>query len=290
MFHVHHIRGSQNVIADALSRMYDPGGEVFVAPVLLQFPILFEDIATHQRSDPDLSDIIDQLPLGDIPGYSLKKGVFHCKARYNRRPKIVDPQILVPALFAYFHDSSLGGHLGVRKTIHKIRQSFIWKGLDTDIALRVRAYRACWLSKPAQNTHYGMLSSDVATRPMEKLFVDFVGKFSRSKSGNAYALICVDAFTKFVWIFPVREASTATAIRALDFVFDTFGIPKILVSDNATQFTSRNFRRMCFARVYGMLLLHLITLNPRMPSALTGTSLRPLSPTIILTTLAGTRI
>jgi hypothetical protein len=42
--------------------------------------------------------------------------------------------------------------------------------------------------------------------------------------------------------------------------------------------------------VYGMLLLRLITLNPRMPSALTGTSVRPLSPTIILTTPAGTRI
>jgi hypothetical protein len=111
----------------------------------------------------------------------------------------------VPALFAYFHDSPLGGHHGVRKTIHKIRQSFIWKGMDNDIAVRVRACRVCGLSKPAQNTHYGMLSSDVATRPMEKFFVDFVGKLPRSKSGNAYALVCVDAFTKFVWIFPVRR-------------------------------------------------------------------------------------
>jgi hypothetical protein len=67
----------------------------------------------------------------------------------------------------------------------------------------------------------------ISTRPMEKLFIDFVGKLPRSKSGNAYALICVDAFTKFVWIFPVREASTATVIRALDFVFATFGIPEI---------------------------------------------------------------
>jgi transposase InsO family protein len=93
-----------------------------------------------------------------------------------------------------------------------------------------------------------MLFSDVANRPLEKLFVDFVGKFPRSKSGNAYAKVCTDAFTKFVWIFPVREASTATVIRALDLVFATFGISEILVSDNATQFTSNNFRRMCFAR------------------------------------------
>jgi transposase InsO family protein len=93
-----------------------------------------------------------------------------------------------------------------------------------------------------------MLSSDVANRPTEKLFIDFVRKFPRSKSGNAYALVCIDAFTKFVWIFPIREASTATIIWVSDLVFVTFGIPEILVSDNATQFTSRNFRRMCFAR------------------------------------------
>jgi transposase InsO family protein len=83
---------------------------------------------------------------------------------------------------------------------------------------------------------------------MEKLSVDFVGKLPRSKSGNAYALVCIDACTKFIWIFPVREASTATVIQALDFIFATFGVPENLVSDNATQFTSRNFRRMCFAR------------------------------------------
>jgi hypothetical protein len=84
-----------------------------VALVLLDFPVLFENIATHQRSDPDLKAIIDRLSLGDIPGYSLEKGVLHCKARYDRHPKIIVPQVLVPPLFAYFHDPLLGGHLGV---------------------------------------------------------------------------------------------------------------------------------------------------------------------------------
>ena len=247
-FQAHHIRGTQNVIADALSRMYDDQAELVVAPVLLEFPILFEDIGIHQRSDPELNAIIERLGSEEVPGYSLKKGVLHCKARYDRQPKIVVPQVLVPSLYGYFHESPLGGHLGVRKTIHKIRQSFIWKGMDSDIASRVRACRLCGLSKPALNTHYGMLSSDVATRPMEKLFIDFVGKFPRSRAGNTYALVCVDAFTKFSWIFPVREASTATTTRALNSIFAVFGVPEVLVSDNAAQFTSREFRRMCFAR------------------------------------------
>jgi hypothetical protein len=95
----------------------------------------------------------------------------------------------------------------------KIRQHFIWKGMYEEAAARVKACKVCGQSKPAQNTHFGILSSDVASRPLEKLSVDFVGKFPRSKSGNSYALVCVDAFPKFVWTFPVPEASTAMAVR-----------------------------------------------------------------------------
>jgi hypothetical protein len=120
-----------------------------VAPVLLDFPVLFENFTTHQPSDPDLKAMIDRLSLGDVLGYSLEKGVLLCKARYDRRLKIIVPQVLVPHLFAYFHDSPLAGHLGVRKTIHKIRQAFILKGMDNDNAVRVRACRVCALCKPA---------------------------------------------------------------------------------------------------------------------------------------------
>jgi hypothetical protein len=100
--------------------------------------------------------------------------VLHCKARYDGRPKIVAPQVLVHFLFAYFHDSPLGGHLGVSKTIHKVRQSFIWKGMDAYIATWVKVCRDCGLSKPAR-TRYGMLSSEVASRPMEKIFIALWG-------------------------------------------------------------------------------------------------------------------
>jgi hypothetical protein len=98
--------------------MYDPNDHLPVAPVLLEFPMLFEDIGAHQRSDPNLSAVIDRLSSGDVPGYSLVKSVLHCMAHYDGRPKIVVPQLMIPALFAFFHDSPLGGHLGLRKTLY----------------------------------------------------------------------------------------------------------------------------------------------------------------------------
>jgi transposase InsO family protein len=82
---------------------------------------------------------------------------------------------------------------------------------------------------------------------MQKIFIDFVGKFPRSKGGNTVILVCVDAFTKFVWMTPLRQATTAAAIKALKTtIFSSFSVPEILVSDNAQCFVAREFKQFCF--------------------------------------------
>jgi hypothetical protein len=137
-------------------------------------------------------------------------------------------------VFAYFHDSPLDGYLGVRKTINKIRDQFKWKWMDKDILSKVRACHTCALSRPAQNTMLGLLASEVAQRPMQKIFIDYIGKFLRSMAGNTAIIICVDAFSKFVWRIPVHQATTRATIMALkERVFFIFPVPEILVSHNA---------------------------------------------------------
>jgi chromosomal replication initiation ATPase DnaA len=83
---------------------------------------------------------------------------------------LVVPAAAMPMVFTYFHDFPLGGHLGSAKTITKIRSQFIWKGMDQEIRSRVRACHTCALSKPAKNLKLGLLASEVAQRPMQKIF------------------------------------------------------------------------------------------------------------------------
>ena len=135
----------------------------------------------------------------------------------------------------------MGGHLGIYKTRHKIREQLIWKGMDKDISSRVKACSTCALSKPAQFQRWGYLASSVAEHPMQKLFIDFVGKLPRTKLGNTYILVVVDAFTK------LEEATSAAPISSLKNIFASFGMPpRSIVSDNATQFTMRRFKQFCF--------------------------------------------
>ena len=247
----HHIRGSDNVVADALSRMFDPAEEpdkVVTAPLVVNFPLAFADLSSHQAQDPQLSQIISKLEAGSPVGkYSFKQGVLYCQSSFDRQPKIVLPQVLVPMIFKYYHESSFGAHLGIYKTRAKIRSEFIWAGMDADIRARVRACHICAMSKPAQNTKVGFLASEVATKPMEKLFIDFIGKLPRSVRGNSYALVVVDAFSKYSWIFPLREATSALAVASLKSLFSSCGPCRYIVSDNGPQFTSKLFRNFCFS-------------------------------------------
>lgn len=254
-FTVQHVRGTQNVVADTLSRMFhhpEDGPEERSAPlvgaILEDFPLAFEGILKHQQADPELGPILQDIEAGQQRNpYFVSKGVLCCRSRNQRGPKIVLPSILVPMAFAYYHSSTVGGHVGIHKTIQKIRKDFIYKGMDRDIAGRVRNCVLCGLSKPAQNTKVGFLASEVASRPMEKVFIDYVGPLPRTRDGNTMLLVAIDAFTKFTWLFPLRRATATLTIKVLqNRLFQHFGVPGIVVTDNGSQWRARDFHRMCF--------------------------------------------
>jgi hypothetical protein len=91
---------------------------------------------------------------------------------------------------------------------------------------------------------------------MQKIFIDYVGKLPRSKAGNTAILVCVDAFSKFVCMIPVREMTSRNTIKALqEKILASFSFPEVLVSDNAQYFISREFRQFCF----GMGIKHVNT-------------------------------
>jgi transposase InsO family protein len=93
----------------------------------------------------------------------------------------------------------------------------------------------------------GFLASEAAQRPFQKIFIDYVGKLPRTKAGHQMLLVCVDAFSKFVWLIPVREATSGATIKALrQRIFSAFSVPEVIVSDNATCFASHEFRKFCF--------------------------------------------
>jgi hypothetical protein len=104
------------------------------------------------------------------------------------------------------------------KTIQKTGH-LTWKGMDADIRNRV---------------NFSFLATQPTLRPMQEIFIDYVSKFPRSKTENSVLTIYVDVFSKFVWLLPVRDATTATASRIYALkqkIFATFTVPDVVFSD-----------------------------------------------------------
>ncbi|KAG8237955.1 hypothetical protein J437_LFUL016300 [Ladona fulva] len=84
----------------------------------------------------------------------------------------------------------------------------------------------CQVSKPRNCLLPGRLSSQPQSAPWERVFIDYVGPLPRSKEGN-YVFTIINGFSKFTFLEPVRDASSASAIRSLSSI-STPGILSVL--------------------------------------------------------------
>jgi len=150
-------------------------------------------------------------------------------------------------LLSYFHDSPLAGHLGAHKTFNKVAANFWWPKMRDEVFQHVRKCSLCQQAKPAQNARVGWHTSQPSTRPMEKLFLDFVGPLTRTRRGNAAILMTLDGFSKFVNFYPVRSITSQVVVDCLERnYFPAYGTPNTLVTDNATVFRSKEVKDLCF--------------------------------------------
>ncbi|GFU02763.1 transposon Tf2-9 polyprotein [Trichonephila clavipes] len=67
-----------------------------------------------------------------------------------------------------------------------------------------------------------------------------------STNKNYYHILSIiDAFTKFVWLYPVKSTSSRDALEKLKQQEITFGNPHRIITDKGTAFTSKEFREYC---------------------------------------------
>jgi hypothetical protein len=106
---------------------------------------------------------------------------------------------------------------------------------------------SCQRAKPAQTTQVEIHSASPSSRPMERLFIDFVGPLIRTKRGNVAILVIVDGFSKFVTFHPVRRISASVVVEYLERTyFPAYGNPMSIVTDNATAFRCKQMKDLCF--------------------------------------------
>jgi len=77
--------------------------------------------------------------------------------------------------------------------------------------------------------------------------LDLYGGLPTSRSGVKYILVCYDVFSKHVKLYPLKAATTTACLNTLiNKYFGEVNKPKVIMSDNGSQFRSPSWRRKWF--------------------------------------------
>lgn len=241
-FTIEHREGKDNVVADMLSRPFD-----------VEELDIFEFETTAFESEEYMERLaLVRAEAERFPDLWIEDGLLFKRSQFAREDseeflwKLWVPEALTNTLVRQAHDGDQGMHGGIARTLARLRQFYFWPRM----AAQVRSYvLECDKCKEAKHSTQGgrpKMGSEVVTeRPMQKLYIDFLGKYPRSRQGNAYVLVVLDHFSKFVWLKAIPKATSAVVMRFLrEEVLTVFGVPEIIHTDNGKQFVAHDFEAM----------------------------------------------
>ena len=145
------------------------------------------------------------------------------------------------------HEGVCGSHVGGRALASRVlRAGYYWPKLKEDCIRFAQRCKQCQLHADWHKAPPEELRSIHSPWPFHTWGIDILGPFPLATRQMKFLIVAIEYFTKWVEAEPVAHI---TAQKVEHFVWKNivcrFGIPKRLVSDNGTQFTSHQLRKMC---------------------------------------------
>lgn len=219
------------------------------------------------RSTQDSTDALDiadtDLKKGDSLSVPMPQSLKKAKAQFSRHEKytLIDsilyrinyfkgkrnlllmlPSSLLQTVIAHYHDNFLSGHLGVDKTLYKLRRKFYAFNMDMAVINYIRSCPICQRIKQYRGPATGPLQLMPVGGLFERFSIDAIGPLTTSESGNKHILVAVEYSTRFCVTQAVKAIDTATITNfVLEHIILKFGCPRFLQTDNASTFRSHFF-------------------------------------------------
>ena len=194
----------------------------------------------------DCRTLIAQWDLLTVHEGILYRVLLPDKANGHNVTQMIAPKVLRRELYRQLHELRTAGHLGIRKTYQKLKSRFYWPNMKIDIQRWCKYCKSCAQNKTLFGKRQANLRQMLSGNPMDRIAIDFLGPLPRTEKGNEYILVASDYFTKWVECFalPDMRAETTADTLVTQF-FCRFGVPRILHSDQGSNFESILFKEMC---------------------------------------------
>jgi transposase InsO family protein len=145
----------------------------------------------------------------------------------------------------YFHDTPSAGHPGITNTYNLAKRDTWWPYMKQDVEQYVKGCTVCQANKVnTRPLKPGMAPITLEhSLPFQTVAMDFITKLPKSgkKEYDTILTITDHDCTKAAIFIPCHETITAEGVATLylQHVYPRFGVPKKIISDRDTRFTSK---------------------------------------------------
>ena len=176
--------------------------------------------------------------------------------------QLILPESLRNEVLLQLHNKKTAGHLGLAKTVQRVKQRFYWANCSKDVRRWCRKCDLCASRRRTQRKLRAPMQTYNVGAPMERVALDILGPLPVSERGNKYVLVIGDYFSKWTegYAIPDQEAITVARVVVEEFI-TRFGVPRQIHSDQGRNFESLVFQEMC--KLLGMEKTRTTALHPQ---------------------------
>ncbi|UYV72119.1 hypothetical protein LAZ67_9001873 [Cordylochernes scorpioides] len=168
-----------------------------------------------------------------------------CLFKKNPNPEgrawlLVVPENKKREIMKEYHNHMSNGHLGVARTMYRIKSKYFWPSMLKDVSEFVKTCHLCQSRKGSNQLPSGLLQPiPPANFPFERIGIDFVGPLPSTKNRKKWIIVLTDYYTRYAETRAVSEATVKEVSKFLvEDIFLRHGAPQYLISDRGSQFTS----------------------------------------------------
>ncbi|GFT72145.1 gypsy retrotransposon integrase-like protein 1 [Trichonephila clavipes] len=251
-FDIRHRKGSSHGNADALSRRPCPENCRHCSRVETKYDYAIRQITTSTATPPDpWSD--EKVREDQMADPDIKPLIEFMESSSNKpkdgktfRWQLVLPRSRIPEVLKELHGSPTGGHFGVMKTLHRVRERFFWGKVRADVEQWCKSCDACSARKGPKIRSRGKLHRYNVGAPFERIAFDILGPLPRTASGNKYLHVVMDYFTKWPEVYPIPDQEAPTVAEAVvQHWISRYGVPLQLHSDQGRNFVAAVLKGVC---------------------------------------------